>query len=253
MTQRISARLESADAERLQALAKRLDLSQTEVLREAVRRFDVDGDGGAERPTQIAVPTDDPAAPRAAESESDDADPSGRDVPPEPAHPPTAPPARARPASFDHGVGVRVLTVAFDSATARFDDESLQRFLLNKRIKRLLPAFFQSEAGAFWTAWVEYESLGDQDRRQGPVEADLSRSEQALMERLRGWRKVTAEAAGVPVFVIATNAELLAVVRERPRTLEALGQIRGFGRRKLERHGREILALVEGFDTPAAG
>jgi len=74
-----------------------------------------------------------------------------------------------------------------------------------------------------------------------------------LYQRLREWRKAKAEAQGVPVYVIANNRQLLDLVRLPPRSVEALRQIRGFGKKRIARYGQELVALVAAFhDQPAA-
>jgi len=59
---------------------------------------------------------------------------------------------------------------------------------------------------------------------------------------LRDLRARLAKEQGVPAYVIFHDATLLAMLRERPQTLRALGAISGVGERKLERYGEAFLA-----------
>lgn len=63
-------------------------------------------------------------------------------------------------------------------------------------------------------------------------------------EALRAWRSHKAKEEGVPPYVIATNAELKAILEEQPRTLEQLAQIKGFGKSKAAKYGRENFAIA---------
>jgi len=74
---------------------------------------------------------------------------------------------------------------------------------------------------------------------------DIAAHESALWDALRDLRARLAREQGVPAYVIFHDATLLAMLRERPQTLSALGEVSGVGERKLERYGEAFLdALV---------
>jgi ATP-dependent DNA helicase RecQ len=61
---------------------------------------------------------------------------------------------------------------------------------------------------------------------------------------LRDLRGRLAREQGVPAYVIFHDATLLAMLREKPRTLDALGAISGVGERKLARYGEAFLGTL---------
>jgi RecQ family ATP-dependent DNA helicase len=68
--------------------------------------------------------------------------------------------------------------------------------------------------------------------------------DEECFEQLRAWR--WERAAGKPAFTVAANAVLEEVLRRRPRSVEALMEIRGIGPAFCEKHGASLLAaLVE--------
>ena len=69
-------------------------------------------------------------------------------------------------------------------------------------------------------------------------------------ERLRAWRRRTAEAARVPPFSIFPDTTLRALATLDPGLLdrESLLHVPGIGPTKLERHGAAVLALLQGAD-----
>lgn len=145
---------------------------------------------------------------------------------------------------------VRIITVPFDPAHDLFQDDELSKFLLNKRVKTLRPEFFQHEGRAYWSVFVEYESaLSPAAARDTHA---LSEPQQLLYQRLREWRKETAERDGIPVFLIATNSQLTEIIKQTPHSLDALRQIRGFGKKKLTRYGTQIVELLTAFYAPEA-
>ena len=48
----------------------------------------------------------------------------------------------------------------------------------------------------------------------------------------------------MPAYVIFHDATLLAMLREKPQTLDALGAISGVGERKLARYGEAFLGAL---------
>ena len=70
---------------------------------------------------------------------------------------------------------------------------------------------------------------------------DVAPHETALWDALRALRARLAKEQGVPAYVIFHDATLLAMLRERPQTLSALGAVSGVGERKLERYGDAFL------------
>ena len=65
-----------------------------------------------------------------------------------------------------------------------------------------------------------------------------------LGETLRQWRMTTATKAGVPAFVVFSDATLQEVVQRRPSTTKELGMVKGIGPKKLELYADELLAIV---------
>ncbi|HYN69424.1 MAG TPA: ATP-dependent DNA helicase UvrD2 [Candidatus Eisenbacteria bacterium] len=84
------------------------------------------------------------------------------------------------------------------------------------------------------------------------VEApDADGLDRHLLEALQLWRRERAARDGVPAYVVAHDAALFAIAEAEPRTLTALGQVRGMGPVKLERYGSEILAITARRDASA--
>jgi ATP-dependent DNA helicase RecQ len=75
---------------------------------------------------------------------------------------------------------------------------------------------------------------------------DIAPHEAPLWDALRDLRGRLAREQGVPAYVIFHDATLLAMLREKPRTLDALGAISGVGERKLARYGEAFLEALGG-------
>ena len=67
-----------------------------------------------------------------------------------------------------------------------------------------------------------------------------------LFAKLVGLRKQLASEQGVPPYVIFHDKTLREMIEKAPADLQALGQVDGVGRVKLERYGSRFLALLHG-------
>jgi len=76
-------------------------------------------------------------------------------------------------------------------------------------------------------------------------------SDDPLWERLKALRQQWARESKQPAYCIFTNQTMEALVRERPTTPAALGEIKGLGRARIERYGDALLQAVAGVEPPA--
>ena len=73
------------------------------------------------------------------------------------------------------------------------------------------------------------------------------KNDDELREHLRQWRLTTASKQGIPAFAVLHDASLDDLCRLRPESLRALRQVHGFGERRTERYGPEIITAVKKF------
>ena len=65
-----------------------------------------------------------------------------------------------------------------------------------------------------------------------------------LFEALRGLRRTIAEERGVPPYLVFSDASLRDMARLRPRTRDAMLEVKGVGEWKFETFGERFLTLV---------
>src|SRR6266404_3284579 len=108
--------------------------------------------------------------------------------------------------------------------------------------------------------WLEAEVSRSRGRRanarNAPPEqqdrtkdASLSGADAQLREYLREWRRNTARDLGVAAFVVLHDTALDALCAAKPSTLQALRGVSGFGDKKVERYGQEILDALQRFQN----
>jgi hypothetical protein len=67
-----------------------------------------------------------------------------------------------------------------------------------------------------------------------------------LFERLRTWRRETAQQAGQKAFYVLPDATLERIAAARPQTAEELAAVKGVGPKKLEQYGAAVLDITRG-------
>ncbi len=117
----------------------------------------------------------------------------------------------------------RIITIPFNRTKKLFEEEVLNDFLLNKRLNYFRAEFFRDNDDAYWSVFLDYDALLDADRLESPKRPEaenpvreLDEPQRLLLERLAAWRKERAQRDGVPVYIVATNKELVAVVKMAP-------------------------------------
>jgi ATP-dependent DNA helicase RecQ len=73
-----------------------------------------------------------------------------------------------------------------------------------------------------------------------------------LREYLREWRRTTAKQNGIAAFMVMHDTSLDDLCRKRPRSLAELRAVSGFGERKAEVYGRQILEALRNFRPETA-
>jgi ATP-dependent DNA helicase RecQ len=97
---------------------------------------------------------------------------------------------------------------------------------------------------------AERSKTADRTRRGATTAGTLDAAARPVWDALRAWRLDESRRQQVPPYVIFHDATLIEVARRRPVSPDALAQIPGIGRNKLDRYGNALIDLVA---TLAAG
>lgn len=148
----------------------------------------------------------------------------------------------------------KIITIPFDDSKELFLDDELNKFILNKKIISKKLEFFTYNSKPYWSVLLEYEHIHpvgakhfSPDSNVKQTVENLSEPDKLLFQKLKDWRKETAEKQGFPVYIVANNKEMVTLVEKKPITLEALKNIEGFGKKKLDNYGKEIIEIIKNF------
>ena len=83
-------------------------------------------------------------------------------------------------------------------------------------------------------------------RRRSEPKTLVSEEDAPLLSSLKAKRRVLAEAARAPAYVIFPDRTLIEMAEARPQSLDEMARISGVGAKKLERYGRIFLDVITG-------
>ena len=81
-------------------------------------------------------------------------------------------------------------------------------------------------------------------RKPKPAPQAAGNIDPDLYEKLREWRREQASEKGIPAFAILHDAALTALCLTKPQNTGELFGVHGFGERKVERFGDDLLAII---------
>ena len=76
------------------------------------------------------------------------------------------------------------------------------------------------------------------------LEIPLDSGEQAIYKALAAWRTRKANEENLAPFIIAHNSMLTQIARLHPKTMKDLNAVKGFGERRINKYGKEILSTI---------
>lgn len=133
--------------------------------------------------------------------------------------------------------------------------EEVNRFLGAHRIVAIDRQFVLDGPNSAWALCITYvqSSTRPPSGKRGKVDYRevLSEPDFALFAKLRALRKTLADKEGVPACALFTNEQLAEMAQRRVRTAAALREIDGVGEARVEKYGKDFLAVLQA--EPAAG
>lgn len=155
---------------------------------------------------------------------------------------------------------VHVVTLRYAPTLGGFDERPLAEFVRDKEVLAVREHFFSVHDLPHLACLITYQegalprTLGSESTGTRPSnehkDADpfleLSEADRALCITLRQWRAERMRKDGVPAYVVLTNRQIIAIVKARPQTPNALLGLEGIGPGKVARYGAAILERLNG-------
>ena len=145
---------------------------------------------------------------------------------------------------------IKLLKIRLQEEFQALDETAANYFLANNQILQL-NAQLITEDHAYWSILVNFEDQKKEVKEQKqsnykPEQQDLMNADEVkILDSLKLWRSEKAKEQKLPHYMIASNNELINIVKFKPAKKEELIEIKGFGKYKVENFGSEILEILE--------
>jgi ribonuclease D len=104
--------------------------------------------------------------------------------------------------------------------------------------------FVEAEDVSYWSVLVHYEELYETKKEGEIKEANLNTNQLNVFQKLKQWRAVKAGKMRMANFMICHNSELIDIAYNQPKSIDELRLIKGFGNKKADKYGNDIIAVL---------
>ncbi|MGC4233821.1 MAG: HRDC domain-containing protein [Niabella sp.] len=147
---------------------------------------------------------------------------------------------------------VKHFPIRLNEGNSQQDEGTLNSFMQSVSVKKTSAQHITSEPAGFWSVLVFYEELTNIEAQLPPSTeknppfdpSTLNGEERNRYEALRAWRANTAVKDNVPNYIVASNSQLGAIAKLNLLSKEALYDLKGFGEKKANKYGDEIIAVL---------
>jgi len=151
-------------------------------------------------------------------------------------------------------MNLKIFQVRLDDQHLQSDQEFINQFMQDVTVKKSASQFVPGEPD-YWSIVVYYEDAGAPkkaprkatDSRVTEPEPALTAEQIEIISALKQWRRDRASAISQPEYIICHNASLEALARQKPRSLAALSEVKGFGDSKIAKYGEDVIAVLNAF------
>jgi superfamily II DNA helicase RecQ len=150
-------------------------------------------------------------------------------------------------------MNLKLFQTRLDDAHLHHDQETINAFMETVTVKKTATQFVIGQPD-FWSVLVFFENgkkhkngSKESDKISFEPDVELNEEEKQIFLALKQWRKDRAKEVNVPEYLICHNSELLSVTKTKPRTMEDLNKLKGFGDQKTAKYGDDIMAVINAF------
>lgn len=92
------------------------------------------------------------------------------------------------------------------------------------------------------------QSAAKPTETEKPAPLSLTPEQENKFNLLKHWRNTRANEDGLPPYMIAQNESLMQIAAADIETIEDFLDIKGFGEKRAQKYGEEILEILKSFD-----
>ena len=137
----------------------------------------------------------------------------------------------------------KIFNIRLQTENFATDEEIINSFLENINPKKLVATLVQGNK-IFWSILVFYEEKKEEIKKKDIVTRQLTAEEQNVVDNLKKWRARKGLEEGLKYFMVAHNAMLEQIVLLPVKTMTDFQKIKGFGEKRTEKYGEDILQII---------
>ncbi|MCF6129672.1 HRDC domain-containing protein [Flavobacterium sp. AS60] len=143
-------------------------------------------------------------------------------------------------------MNIKVFNIRLSKEHCQQDQTRMNEFLDAVEVKLSSTNFVTTGTLDYWSAVVFFEPKISKNEKQVSKfsEEELSPIELKTFKALQSWRNDLAKKLDWSAFRICHNSHLVAVVKANPQTLSELENISGFGKKRTEKYGDDIMSVL---------
>ncbi len=148
---------------------------------------------------------------------------------------------------------IKIFNIRLTEEHLKSDQKAINDFLETVKMKKSSTSLVEGKTN-FWSIIIHYEEKHDDDlsvkrnsiEKKQPklTEADLTKNELIIVECLKQWRTDKAQEEMVPPYMILSNLNIYSVAKDKPTTFSELLNVNGFGEKKVDKYGDDIISLL---------
>lgn len=141
---------------------------------------------------------------------------------------------------------IKLFKIRLSGSKIKSDQNKVNKFLRSVKVLDCTSSLVEGKNN-YWSVIVQYADKDESDKKPTKIsEADLTEEELITASALKNWRTEKSSQEGIPPYLIISNSDICTVCRDKPSNLTELANVHGFGEKKVEKFGGEILAILNG-------
>ena len=129
--------------------------------------------------------------------------------------------------------------------------EELNVFLRSKKVLETESQLVQSNTNVFWCFCIKYLEEPFPSNRKPRVDYKeiLNKLQYQKFLKFKDIRKRIAKEEAIPAYAVFTDEELSEIVKLEPDSLSKLNEVKGVGKKKIEKYGQYFMDQKEENET----
>ncbi|WP_299548608.1 HRDC domain-containing protein [Seonamhaeicola sp.] len=152
---------------------------------------------------------------------------------------------------------IKVFNIRLSKEHLESDQNKVNAFLEHVDMKKSSTSLIEGKTN-YWSLIVHYlkkdQTAPDQEvkpenhktetKKPKLTESDLSQEELIIADSPKQWRKDKSQKEMRPSYMILSNADIYSVAKDKPSDFSELLNVHGFGEKKVEKYGDDIISLL---------